>query len=94
MASHSFYNHCLLGETFMLVLSRKAGEGFLIGDDIIIKIVEAKGGTIRIGIEAPRDRKIYRQEVYEKIKEQNVAAAQWESLDLDALSSTIVTRKK
>jgi carbon storage regulator len=78
----------------MLVLSRKAGEGFLIGDDIIIKIVEAKGGTIRIGIEAPRDRKIYRQEVYEKIKEQNVAAAQWESLDLDALSSTIVTRKK
>ncbi|MCB2214734.1 carbon storage regulator CsrA [Desulfofustis glycolicus] len=78
----------------MLVLSRKAGEGFLIGDDIIIKIIEAKGGAIRIGIEAPRDRKIYRQEVYDKIKEQNVAAAHWESLDLDALSSKIVTRKK
>jgi carbon storage regulator len=78
----------------MLVLSRKAGEGFLIGDDIVIKIIESKGGTIRIGIEAPRDKKIYRQEVYEKIKEQNVAAAQWESLDLDALSSKIVTRKK
>ncbi len=78
----------------MLVLSRKPGEGFLIGDDILIKIVEVKGGAIRIGIEAPHDKKIYRQEVYEKIKEQNVAAAQWGSTDLDELSSRITTRKK
>ncbi len=78
----------------MLVLSRKVGEGFLIGDDILVKIVESKGGTIRIGIEAPRDKKIYRQEVFEKIKEQNVAASQWQGLDLETLSSSITTRKK
>ncbi|BDD87364.1 carbon storage regulator CsrA [Desulfofustis limnaeus] len=78
----------------MLVLSRKAGEGFLIGDDIVVKVVEVKGATVRIGIEAPQDRKIYRQEVYEKIKEQNVAASHWEQLDLDALSDRITTRKK
>jgi carbon storage regulator len=78
----------------MLVLSRKVGEGFLIGDDITVKIVEIKGGAIRIGIDAPRDRKIYRQEVFDKIREQNVAAAQWDDLDLDDLSSRITTRKK
>ena len=78
----------------MLVLSRKVGEGFLIGDDILVKIVEVKGGSIRIGIDAPRDKKIYRQEVFEKIKEQNVAAAQWANMDLDALSDSISTRKK
>ena len=78
----------------MLVLSRKAGEGFLIGDDITIKIVELKGGTIRIGIDAPRDKKILRQEVYDKIKRENLEAAQWNTIDLDQLGSNITARKK
>jgi len=76
----------------MLVLSRKAGEGFLIGDDITVKIIESKGGTIRIGIEAPRDKKIFRQEVYDKIKQENVEASQWNNVDLDTLGNTIKTR--
>lgn len=76
----------------MLVLSRKAGEGFLIGDDITVKIIESKGGTIRIGIEAPRDKKIFRQEVYDKIKQENVEASQWNNVDLDTLGDTIKTR--
>ncbi|MBU4328471.1 MAG: carbon storage regulator CsrA, partial [Proteobacteria bacterium] len=50
----------------MLVLTRKPGEGFVIGDDITIKIVEMKGGGVRIGIEAPQDKKIYRQEIYDR----------------------------
>ncbi len=78
----------------MLVLSRKAGEGFLIGDDITITIIESKGGTIRIGIDAPRDKKIFRQEVYDRIKQENVEASRWNPADIDSLGSTVKTRKK
>ncbi len=76
----------------MLVLSRKAGEGFLIGDDITVTIIESKSGTIRIGIDAPRDKKIFRQEVYDKIKEENVEASRWNPVDIDSLGGTIKKR--
>nr|WP_320050115.1 carbon storage regulator CsrA [uncultured Desulfuromonas sp.] len=70
----------------MLVLTRKVGEGIVIGDDIKLQIVEIKGGTIRLGIEAPRNKKIYRQEVYDKILEQNRAATSWTLDDLNTLT--------
>jgi carbon storage regulator len=73
----------------MLVLTRKPGEGFVIGDDITIKIVELKGGGVRIGIEAPQNKKIYRQEIYDRITMENRAATQWKMTDLDALSDNL-----
>jgi carbon storage regulator len=73
----------------MLVLTRKPGEGFVIGDDITIKIVEMKSGGVRIGIEAPQDKKIYRQEIYDRITMENRAATQWNMTDLDALSDNL-----
>ncbi|RUM36235.1 MAG: carbon storage regulator [Desulfobulbus sp.] len=76
----------------MLVLTRKAGEGIIIGDSISIKIIEIKGGGIRIGIDAPRETKIYRQEVFDRIKQENVEAANWSLDDLDALSANLATR--
>jgi len=76
----------------MLVLTRKAGEGIIIGDTISIKIIEIKGGGIRIGIDAPRDTKIFRQEVFDRIKQENVEAAKWNLDDLDALSANLATR--
>ena len=76
----------------MLVLTRKAGEGIIIGDTISIKIIEIKGGGIRIGIDAPRDTKIYRQEIFDRIKQENVEAAKWNLDDLDALSANLAPR--
>lgn len=77
----------------MLVLTRKIGEGIIIGDDITLKVIEIKGGTIRIGIDAPPDKKIYRQEVYERIVAENKDAAHWNMIDLDSLSDNLTTKK-
>jgi carbon storage regulator len=55
----------------MLVLTRKSDESIKLGDDITIKIVEIKGNSVRLGIEAPDGLRIYRKELYEKIREEN-----------------------
>jgi carbon storage regulator len=78
----------------MLVLTRKVGDGIRIGDNVVIKIIEMKGGGVRIGIEAPQDMKIYRQEVYDRITEENREALQWNMTDLDALSANLIVDKK
>ncbi|EEG76541.1 carbon storage regulator CsrA [Dethiobacter alkaliphilus] len=59
----------------MLVLTRKSGENLIIGDNITIKILEIKGDTVKIGIDAPKEVAIHREEVFEAIKEANRAAA-------------------
>ena len=76
----------------MLVLTRKAGEGIVIGN-ITVTVLEVKRGGIRIGIDAPRDKKIYRQEVYDRICQENVEAARWDIADLDALNPNISTKQ-
>ena len=52
----------------MLVLSRKKDEKIMIGENISIMVVEIRGDKVRLGIEAPRDVSVHRQEVYEAIK--------------------------
>lgn len=59
----------------MLALTRKKDESIIIGDDIEIKILEIIGDKVRIGIEAPRDVTIHRQEIYLQIQEENKEAA-------------------
>jgi len=78
----------------MLVLTRKAGEGIIIGDDIKITIVELKGGGVRIGIDAPREMKVHRQEVFDKIKQENREATQWDIADLNELSNILDAGRK
>jgi len=59
----------------MLILTRKPGESLYIGDDVKVTIVEIKGNQIRVGIEAPRELRIYREEIYAQIVEENKSAA-------------------
>ncbi len=66
----------------MLVLTRKVGESITIGDDISVRVLEISGNNIKIGINAPRNITIYRQEVYEKIREENINSTQANSSGL------------
>lgn len=59
----------------MLILTRKLGESIAIGDDIKLVILEIKGRQVRIGVKAPSKTKVYREEVYQLIVEQNREAA-------------------
>ncbi len=52
----------------MLILTRKVNETLMVGDDVSVTVLGIKGGQIRIGINAPRDIAVHRQEIYEKIK--------------------------
>ena len=54
----------------MLVLSRKSEESMFIGDDIKITVLDIRGGQVRIGITAPQDIKIHREEVYDRINQE------------------------
>jgi carbon storage regulator len=58
----------------MLVLSRRVGEKLLIGDDIVVTIIDTRGDGVRIGIEAPRSTRVNRAEVVEAVTASNIAA--------------------
>ena len=60
----------------MLILSRKTNEKIMIGDDISVSIIEIRGDQVRIGVDAPKSVKVFRQEVFDAIKAENKAAAQ------------------
>jgi carbon storage regulator len=59
----------------MLILTRKLGESIQIGDDIRITILDIKGGQVRLGIEAPTNTSVHREEIYRRIKEENISAS-------------------
>jgi len=59
----------------MLVLSRRPQQSFIIGHDIVITVLEVNGDTVRLGIAAPRDVAIHREEVYRELQLANTTAA-------------------
>ena len=75
----------------MLILTRKTGQGFTIGDDIEITITEVSGDKVRVGINAPKDVKILRSELSQTL-EQNVAASA--SADRQSLRALAMGLKK
>ncbi|HEV7566221.1 MAG TPA: carbon storage regulator [Microbacteriaceae bacterium] len=73
----------------MLVLTRKPGERVLIGDDIVITVLESRGDGIRIGIDAPRGVRINRDEIVRAVTEANQAASQLGADAEDLIKATL-----
>ena len=69
----------------MLVLSRHRDESIMIGDDVVVTIVDSRGDKVRLGIEAPNDIPVHRQEVYEAIKRENRKASHIQPAELRGL---------
>lgn len=72
----------------MLILTRKLNESITIGDSIEISVIEIKGDQVKLGINAPREIKVYRNEVYLAIQQENREAA-LASVKLPALENLI-----
>jgi carbon storage regulator len=60
----------------VLIITRRAGERIMVGDDVVVEIMEIVGNSVRVGIQAPRSLPVYREEIWEAVKEENRAAAQ------------------
>lgn len=67
----------------MLIITRRRGEKIVLGDDVVIEVIEVSGSSVRIGIEAPRSLAVYREEIWRSIKDENAAAAMTEPEQLD-----------
>jgi len=59
----------------MLIVTRRPGERIMLGPDITVEVMEIAGNSVRIGIAAPRDLPVYREELWTSIKQENEAAA-------------------
>lgn len=73
----------------MLILSRKTDQQIKIGDDITITIIEVRGEQVKIGVEAPKSVKVFRQEVFSAIKSENNAALDVNTESISALSKML-----
>ena len=69
----------------MLVLSRQRDESIMIGDNIVVTIVDIRGDKVRLGINAPTEIPVHRQEVYDAIQRENVRASRLEPKDTRGL---------
>ena len=66
----------------MLLITRRAGEKIMIGDDVVVHVKEIVGNTVRVGIEAPRSLPVYREEIWYAVRAENQAAAAAAPLEL------------
>lgn len=73
----------------MLILSRKTDQQIKIGEDITLTIIEIKGDQVKIGVEAPKDIKVFRQEVFSAIKNENTKSAVVNACDISVLSKIL-----
>jgi len=77
----------------MLVLSRRVGDSIVIGDDVVVTVLEVKGDVVRVGVDAPRHVPVRRQELLAELAESNRAAASPPPSAVDDLTR-LVTRRQ
>lgn len=73
----------------MLVLSRHRDESIMIGDDVVITVVDIRGDKVRLGIAAPQDIPVHRREVYEAIQRENRKAANLKPAETRTLDTNV-----
>ena len=78
----------------MLVLSRQREESIMIGDNIVVTIVDIRGDKVRVGINAPTEIPVHRQEIYEAIQRENQRAARLDPKDLRSVNSPQASPKR
>lgn len=78
----------------MLILTRKVGESIAIGDEVVIRILDVRGKQVRLGIQAPAHTSVHRQEIYERIQEENREAAKAGLMDLNLAAGLLEAQKK
>ncbi|MEJ5913311.1 carbon storage regulator CsrA [Pseudokineococcus sp. 1T1Z-3] len=78
----------------MLVLTRRAGESIVIGDDVVVTVVEVRGEVVRLGIAAPRSVQVHREEVYRAVVEANRTAAAVTDDAVAALAAGLGTARR
>jgi carbon storage regulator len=59
----------------VLVLTRRAGESIMIGSDVVVRVIEVRGDVVRVGVDAPREVQVHREEVFNAVRAANLAAA-------------------
>ena len=77
----------------MLVLTRRAGESLMVGDDVVVTVLDVRGDVVRIGIKAPRSVQVHREEVYRELQRANREAASPSDLAVEALTKMIGRRR-
>lgn len=77
----------------MLVLTRRSDEKITIGDDVVVSVLEIKGSQVKLGIEAPKGIAVHRSEIYERIQDENLLAANVEAVDFVEAEKLWIPRK-
>ncbi len=80
----------------MLVLARKLNESIMIGDEVEVVVIDIKGDQVKLGIRAPKNVTVHRKEIYQEIKQENIAAisSEFKPDDLRELSDFFIKEKE